>query len=568
MEQGMLNNGQRQQLEGIAALGRNEDTYLAHVAPDEMVVPAQALRDNPLLKQAIEKVISKYGIDPNQFVVGNGSMDLNPLTGLPEFGFLSKVWKKVKKVVKKVAPVAALIPGVGTALGGVLGGIGGLATKIPGIGGALGKLGTSAMSGIAKLGIPGISSIAGGTAGGFGGIGSALTTKAGLFGGGPLAGIMGVGGPAPVTVQPGDNLTKIAQKAGVSVQDLIAANPQIANPNLIQAGMKINIPGGGGGFLSNILGPGQGSVADYDPATGAGQSGIGLIEDLIKGTGKKIFPDGVSPSQGGGGIGGLFGGNMGAAALAGLLGKTAYDSAKERMGGIAETPKVTMDQLGRYQMAQNLGTGGSRADFGLAPAPVALQFSNGDVVNMEDYINKMTNELIEAYKKDKKYKESRLLPASYIMDEKQEASLEAAKRNDPATAIKPSFQLMKGVIKILTGESGDRIPQRKVDEIKNMVRSSVKEKQMAQMGFNMGGIAELDMREGGESAGPGTGTSDDIPAMLSDGEFVMTAKATRGAGAFDVNKTKSGIELIKGGSASREKGVKNMRELMNIFEAI
>ena len=168
MEQGMLNNGQRQQLEGIAALGRNEDTYLAHVAPDEMIVPAQALRDNPLLKQAIQKSISKYGIDPNQFLVGNGSMDLNPLTGLPEFGFLSKIWKKAKKIVKKVAPVAALIPGVGTALGGVLGGIGGLATKIPGVGGMLGKLGTSAMSGIAKLGIPGISSIAGGTAGGFG----------------------------------------------------------------------------------------------------------------------------------------------------------------------------------------------------------------------------------------------------------------------------------------------------------------------------------------------------------------------------------------------------------------
>ena len=31
--------------------------------------------------------------------------------------------------------------------------------------------------------------------------------------------------------------------------------------------------------------------------------------------------------------------------------------------------------------------------------------------------------------------------------------------------------------------------------------------------------------EGGEIVGPGTGTSDSIPAMLSDGEFVMTAKA-------------------------------------------
>lgn len=118
-----------------------------------------------------------------------------------------------------------------------------------------------------------------------------------------------------------------------------------------------------------------------------------------------------------------------------------------------------MDQLGRYQLSKALGTGGTREEFGLAPAPQALKFAQGGAVMIE----------------------------------------------------------------------------------------------------------ELDMRNGGESAGPGTGTSDDIPAMLSDGEFVMTAKATRGAGSFDVNKTKSGIELIKGGSASREEGVKNMRELMNIL---
>lgn len=37
-------------------------------------------------------------------------------------------------------------------------------------------------------------------------------------------------------------------------------------------------------------------------------------------------------------------------------------------------------------------------------------------------------------------------------------------------------------------------------------------------------------RRTGQIAGPGTATSDSIPAMLSDGEFVMTAKAVRGAG--------------------------------------
>ena len=37
----------------------------------------------------------------------------------------------------------------------------------------------------------------------------------------------------------------------------------------------------------------------------------------------------------------------------------------------------------------------------------------------------------------------------------------------------------------------------------------------------------------GEVSGPGTGTSDSVPARLSDGEFVLTAKAVRGAGGGD-----------------------------------
>jgi len=453
--------------QGLAKLGRDEDQYMAHVAQGEMVVPPII---SPETRARIEAEMKAVGLSPDEYTVGE-NMSINPITGMPEFGWLKKTFKSVKKVVKKVAPVAALIPGVGTALGGVLGGIGGLATKIPGIGGALGKIGTAAMKGIGSLGIPGVSSIAGGTAGGFGGIKAALTTKAGLFGGGPLAGIMGVGGSAPVTVKSGDTLTKIANDAGVSVQDLIKANPQITNPNLIQAGMKINIPGSGG-FLSNILGPGQGSVADYDPTTGQGQSRLGLIEDLIKGTGGKVR-EGLGGLVGGSQQpgGGMFGGNMGAAAMAGLVGKAAYDAAKEREGGLAATPAVMMDELGRYQLSKELGTGGTRGEFGLGPAPKALEFAGGGLASTRQY-------------------------------------------------------------------------------------------------FNMGGVAELDMRDGGESSGPGTGTSDDIPAMLSDGEYVMTAKATRGAGAFDVNKTKSGIELVSGGKPSRKKGVENMRELMNIFEAI
>lgn len=56
-------------------------------------------------------------------------------------------------------------------------------------------------------------------------------------------------------------------------------------------------------------------------------------------------------------------------------------------------------------------------------------------------------------------------------------------------------------------------------------------------------------RRNGEISGPGTGTSDDIPAMLSDGEFVMTAKAVRGMG-----------------NGSRRDGAKRMYALMHQLE--
>jgi len=81
-----------------------------------------------------------------------------------------------------------------------------------------------------------------------------------------------------------------------------------------------------------------------------------------------------------------------------------------------------------------------------------------------------------------------------------------------------------------------------------------------------GGLQELDMRMGGPSIGPGTGTSDDIPAMLSDGEFVMTSAANNGLGGFKVTKTETGLELIPNGKPNRQKGAKNMDKLMKTFE--
>jgi len=43
-------------------------------------------------------------------------------------------------------------------------------------------------------------------------------------------------------VKPGDNLTGIAKRNGISLAQLLKANPQIKNPDLIFPGQHIHIP--------------------------------------------------------------------------------------------------------------------------------------------------------------------------------------------------------------------------------------------------------------------------------------------------------------------------------------
>ena len=63
------------------------------------------------------------------------------------------------------------------------------------------------------------------------------------------------------------------------------------------------------------------------------------------------------------------------------------------------------------------------------------------------------------------------------------------------------------------------------------------------------GFQPVRANDGGEIIGPGTPTSDSIPAMLSDGEFVFNAKSVRGAGKGD-----------------RKAGARRMYNMMKEFE--
>lgn len=129
-----------------------------------------------------------------------GDPDINPNTGLPEYGFLSKLWKKVKKVVKKVAPYVGIVasifmPALAPAIGTALGASGAAAT-------AIGNAAIGAASGAVTGG--GKGALAGALTGGLGGSAGKIGGTLGLTGNAAkLAGNALIGG-AGARIQGGD----------------------------------------------------------------------------------------------------------------------------------------------------------------------------------------------------------------------------------------------------------------------------------------------------------------------------------------------------------------------------
>ncbi len=64
-------------------------------------------------------------------------------------------------------------------------------------------------------------------------------------------------------------------------------------------------------------------------------------------------------------------------------------------------------------------------------------------------------------------------------------------------------------------------------------------------------LVATEFTEDGEVEGPGTGTSDSIPALLSDGEFVFTAKAVKNLGVDKLRK------MMKDAEAAYDSGMQN-----------
>ena len=526
----------------IAAAGRGPDTTLAHLTPGEVVLPPEMM-ESAEFETAVENRFRELDLNPEQYVVGMGIASLNPQTGLEEFGFFKKLGKSIKKIAKKIAPVAGplanLIPGVGPIVAGAIG----AATNVVGgkglkgaISGALGGYGTGKLLG----GIGSLGGSAAGKGGSFlGKVGEFVLPgkdKVGLFGniGKGIGSLFGVGGQSPAEIlmaQAEGNPALTEQIRGLVSQGYgpdeilqMVGGSQGSNP-LMQA---VNYVTGQSGptFGSD---PYTQSLLDREQQAANKQGGIGsFLSGLIRGGGIDdkgnfgLLGDILGGAVRGGGIddkgnfgllGDVLGGAknflgtdtgkmVGAGGIAALLGKLAYDEAKNRRG-VPRTPLTTMDAMGRFNIEQE----------------IARRMGKGDV--------------------------------------------------DPR-----EFGLMaRGTIPTLSG--GRKRPARfedmrytSADRLNQAPQVMMNGGMVMPMRYAKGGGVEMEEFKAmdGKINGPGTETSDDIPAMLSDGEFVMKAQAVRGAGAFDLSKGDGGIITLKpNGKESRERGTQIMYQMMDMF---
>jgi hypothetical protein len=574
----------------LAQAGRGEDTALAHVRPGEVVIPPEAFED-PEFESLIEKKFKELNIDPARMVVGVGIASLNPITGLEEFGWFKKVAKSTKKVVTKVikplAAVAQFIPGpwqpfaalankaftvydvakgrasplsllslatpvpagggsggigslfsgakefvtkgadgvgllgnIGKSIGNVGKGIGSLVTGTGADGvGSFGKLGDlvtgTGADGVGRFGKLGdlVTGTGADGVGRFGKLGD-LVTGTGADGVGSFGklgdlvtgtGADGVGSFGKLGDLAGDfgEFLKVGSYGG---QDSQQEDPVIAisefltkNPDKYDAINEMYAKGMTDEQIAQQL---FGQAAPQSQGGGTPQW-LKTIGDYLGFGGKSGLEDVYGPGttnpisglSGGSGGSGFNLGGLGGVGIAALLGKLAYDQAKNDKG-VQLTPAMTMSRYGGYQLAKR------DAEAAGLPAPDRRDFGM-----MED------------------------MPVL-------SGGRKTPVAEEPVTGMRYGGEVMPM-------RYGGMVP----------------------MAYATGGNVSTEdfKKKNGKINGEGTETSDDIPAMLSDGEFVMTGQAVRGAGSFELNANNGIITLTPNGGEDRDKGTQLMYEMMELF---
>ena len=480
--------------DNLARMGRYDDDQIAHVAEGEMLVPAPILKYYPEVREEIFDVIRKEGLNPEEFIVGGDMVARNPLTGIQEFGFFSKIFKGIKKIVKKLAPVilAVALPGIGSALGaGSMFGYGTIGQAAL-TGATAGGLGTLIQGGKFKDALK-AAAIGGATAGLGKGIANFAQAPTGTTGFDAFMGKYGDTVTPSVSLDP---TSAVVDKAVPQIRPAIGAGGQVRSQGPLADGSLFR-PAPAGGLT--------------DIPTKAPTGGGTTAADLLQTVSEKINETGTD--------------------------STFFERFSEGISNLNPFKK---------------------------PLPIKEQ-----ILALPDVTPETLKSGVDQYIKKGFTPDSAL--AAYAKD------LQALNQFKPAASVGDKL-LYSGIVglsaaPLLIGaeegmegysDSGERFTQEELDYFMGRGGTGeLSEEQQSYLDKIQERIDELRRRrglpvpdvgiptlpairaiaEGGEVAGPGTGTSDSIPALLSDGEFVMTAKAVRGAG--NGNRRKGAAEMYK-----------------------
>lgn len=541
----------------LSQAGRGGDSTLAHLTPGEVVLPL-GMMDDPEFERVVENRFNQLDLDPEEYVVGLGIASLNPVTGLEEFGFIKKIAKGVKKVVKKVvkpvAKIAQFVPGPWQAPAALIA----RASTVYDV--AKGRASPLALAGVMGP-LPGAGAVAGeaGKAAASKGLGSLFSgakefvTKGadgvGLFGniqkglgslGSDLGGLV-MGGGA-------DGVGRFG-KLGDILGGVGGAGGSGGLGGLISGGGADGV--GRFGTLGDILGglSDAAGITDYagmaDPAAILEQAAqdptTALRIEALRGMGLSDAEI-VAELQGGQASGGLLGGLISGG---GRDGVGDYGLLGDALGGITDRLGIT-----------NYGGAGAAGGRGLG----GLGMGDLGAVGLAGLLGKL------AYDEAKDRKGVPLTP-SVVMNAAGRFNLEneIARRAGTAAPNPVEFGLLpQGTLPVL---SGGRAPTAAQAELEAQKATGMRYGGPVMAFAEGGNVDEQDFkRMNGDINGPGTEVSDDIPAMLSDGEFVMTGRAVRGAGAFNMKNKNGIITLTPTNGESRDRGTKLMYEMMDLFK--
>ena len=510
-------NSMKEVADRMARMGREGDNFVVHASEKEVMVPKEVAEKNPELVGQIKQAIAAEGADPEAYVVGSDRNSINPYTGQREF-FLKKIVKGIKKVFKKAAkvilPVAlnVIFPGMGTiasaAIGAGIGGLiqgesfkdalksaalGGLTAGVAsGVSGALGSMGTGQtlgqgfMSGL-KGALP--SQTTGFFQPRFG-----MENAPGVFepfktGRGMDANYQNmVAGQRAIQEAVAPTLESLNPSQLEHASNLKALNPKLTDAQLAEAASKA-VPAAAA--KSSVLG----TAAKY-----------GIPSLLAMGAAGAFDPIPASEIE--------------------IEGFDETDTSETRL---AENPEI-------------YSTGVPTKAPGYITPSQAIY--SGQPLTTADYLPSQGtyNPIVPS--------------ATYASLTPSGAGTMVPSSGGASTYVPPAPVTIPGYDPTVTGmrpaplygvdAQGNPIYSPYIEPIRpaSYVEPEV---QMAAAGGPM--TMNNFPRRTGQIQGPGTETSDDIPAMLSDGEFVMTAQAVRGAG-----------------NGSREQGFKKMYDIMRAFE--